>query len=532
MRIAPGTARVVQRVKLPATRLDDIAVGAGAVWVADSLDGAVWRVEPGPRPITRTIPVGTGVHAVTTAGESVWALDSLHGTLSRIDPVRNRVVRVTPLGGTPRGLAAGEDRIWVAVGGTAAPAAEPVRESAQVLPAPACGPVTAGSEPPDLLIASDLPLQGGLLETESLVGAITYVLRQHDFRAGEHRVGYQSCDDSTPQSGISDPRTCEANAKAFASEEQLVGVVGPFDSQCAEIMIPIANRASPGALTLISPSATNIRLTRRDPVAPGGTLERLYPSGVRNFARVITSDAALAPATVELIRQLGLQRVAVLDDGAEPGLPLATLVERGADDAGLAVVLRDRWQPGEAAIDEMARRVSRSGAEAVYLGGLLGSNGAGLVSALRALDPAPTLIGPESFGPVFALWDFSGGDARGMYLTITGLPTERLPDAGRRFVRELGETQPGVPVTEPAVYAAQATEVLLAAIASSDGTRESVTEEVLNTEIRDGLIGSFGFDRFGDATSQPVTVLRVQRRSGVSDVSGFEGAAIDRVISP
>jgi DNA-binding SARP family transcriptional activator/ABC-type branched-subunit amino acid transport system substrate-binding protein len=532
VRIDPGAARVAQTVRISATRLDDIAVGSGAVWAADSIDGTLWRIEPGPRPIARTIPVGKGVHAIATRGDGVWALDSLHGTLSRIDPVRNRVVLVTPLGGTPRGLAVGAGRVWAAVGGDAVPAAEPVPERAATLPQPECGPLLGGAARPDLVIASDLPLQGGLLETEPIAAAITFVLRQHGFRAGRHRIGYQSCDDSTPQSGISDPRTCEANAKAFARAERLVGVVGPFDSQCAAIMIPIANRTDPGPLALVSPSSTSIGLTRPDPVGPAGTLERLYPSGVRNFARVISNDAAQAPAALLLARRLGLRRLAVLDDGTQPGLPVAKLVTSGAGRAGLTVVLRARWRPGQAGVDKVARRVSRSGADAVYLGGLLGSDGGRLVSALRALKPAPILIGPESFGPVFGLWDLSDGDARGMYLTLNGLPIERLPAAGRRFVRELGETQPGLPVPGPAVYAAQATEVLLAAIADSDGTRKSVTEKLLKTRIRDGLIGSFGFDRFGDATSQPVTILRVRRRTGVSRVSSFEGAAIDRVISP
>jgi branched-chain amino acid transport system substrate-binding protein len=440
-------------------------------------------------------------------------------------------VRVTALGGTPRGLAVGAGRVWVAVGGNAVPAAEPVGERAAVLPEPECAPPLAGSQRPDLIIASDLPLQGGLLQTEPIASAITYVLGQHRFRAGRYRIGYQSCDDSTAQSDISDPRTCEANAKALARAEQVVGVVGPYDSQCSEIMIPIADRAPRGPLAVISPSSTSTALTRRDPVGPAGTLERLYPSGVRNFARVISTDGAQGPAAVERFRQLGLRRLAVLDDGTTPGHALAALVAHAAAKAGLTVARRARWRPGPAAIERVVRGVSRSRADAVYLGGLLGSGGAPLVSALRALKPAPTLIAPESFGPVFALWDDSGGDARGMYLTITGIPIERLPDRGRRFARELGETQPRLPVPGFTVYAAQATEVLLAAIADSDGTRRSVTERLLKTQVHDGLIGSFGFDRFGDSTSQPVTILRVRRRTGASRVSGFEGAAIDRVIT-
>ena len=128
----------------------------------------------------------------------------------------------------------------------------------------------------------------------------------------------------------------------------------------------------------------------------------------------------------------------MLDDGVPPFVAVAGLVERKAGEAGLQVVLRARWRPEPAAIARDRRTCGALRADAVYLGGLLGSNGGELISALRALDPPPTLIAPESFGPVFALWDFSGGDARGMYLTITGRPTERLPAPGQRFLRELG----------------------------------------------------------------------------------------------
>ena len=63
---------------------------------------------------------------------------------------------------------------------------------------------------------------------------------------------------------------------------------------------------------------------------------------------------------------------------------------------------------------------------------------------------------------------------------------------------------------EPAaVYAAQAADVLLDAIARSDGTRESVLEELFATRVERGLLGSFGFDENGDITESPITILRV-----------------------
>ena len=39
-------------------RTDGIAVGAGGVWVADSRDDAVVRIDPDTRSVTATIPVG------------------------------------------------------------------------------------------------------------------------------------------------------------------------------------------------------------------------------------------------------------------------------------------------------------------------------------------------------------------------------------------------------------------------------------------------------------------------------------------
>ena len=57
---------------------------------------------------------------------------------------------------------------------------------------------------------------------------------------------------------------------------------------------------------------------------------------------------------------------------------------------------------------------------------------------------------------------------------------------------------------------AQATEVLLDAIARSDGTRASVVEELFATKVENGILGSFSFDRFGDIDPAPVGVYRYE----------------------
>ena len=78
--------------------------------------------------------------------------------------------------------------------------------------------------------------------------SIQFVLeKQFKFKAGDFTVGYQGCDDSTAQTGAWDSAKCSSNARAYASERTLIGVLGTFNSGCAKLEVPILNRAPGGA---------------------------------------------------------------------------------------------------------------------------------------------------------------------------------------------------------------------------------------------------------------------------------------------
>ncbi len=64
-------------------------------------------------------------------------------------------------------------------------------------------------------------------------------------------------------------------------------------------------------------------------------------------------------------------------------------------------------------------------------------------------------------------------------------------------------------------YGVEATDVLLAAIAHSDGTRASVAHALFHVHIRNGVLGSFTFTREGDPSRGIVLAYRV--------VPGFPG---------
>jgi branched-chain amino acid transport system substrate-binding protein len=110
----------------------------------------------------------------------------------------------------------------------------------QALPSSSCSEVEyEGEGEPDVLIASDLPLQGGdRVQTLQMQDAIRYVLGQNDWKAGDLNVAYQGCDDSTAQAGSWDSGKCSENASSYAANDSLIGVIGTFNSGCAQIIIP------------------------------------------------------------------------------------------------------------------------------------------------------------------------------------------------------------------------------------------------------------------------------------------------------
>jgi ABC-type branched-subunit amino acid transport system substrate-binding protein len=509
VRVDPASNTVTATIKVPGD-LNDLAVGAGAVWASDGEAGVVWRVDPGARVRQRTIPVATGVDSLAFGAGSLWAVNPLAGTISMIDPSTNLVSQTIRIVGTPRDVTVGDGAIWVSDAGAS------------------CGnPVYEGSGDPQYLVVSDLALRMQGAGTLAMAKAIEHVFRKRGFRAGKYRVAYQSCDDSTSQVGLFDIPKCAANAKSYADGESVIGVIGSFNSGCAENQIPFLNQAPDGPLAMVSPVNSYAGLTRRDPFAPKGALASLYPTGVRNFARVYPIDDVEAAAAAIFVKSLGARTVFTLSDPDSYGALLSRAFRVAAGRIGLDLVGSAGWDFG-ASDAALISRIKRSGADAVYIGGVLPAS---LVKELRAqLGPRVHLIAPDAYVPSPELFRDLGPTARTIYVTVLGVvEKKRLPPAGRRFVEEFFPSGPTGELDQFALYAAQAAEVMLDAIARSDGTRASVAKELLATRVRDGLIGSFRFDRNGDTTRQTVTILRPTRAGADRNLIG-EGSVAVRVL--
>jgi ABC-type branched-subunit amino acid transport system substrate-binding protein len=520
--IDPSTNRVGRRIPVSAQNLSAVAVGAGHVWATAQGDGVVWQIDPGTPPVARDIEVGVGARFLSFGAGAIWSASYIDGTVSRID-IETRDVETSNVMAV-QSLAAGEGSAWVS--SAAATSADGMPQT--------CAEVLSGPGKPDVLIASDLPLRGEIGPgPRAMADAIENVLERHDFRAGRFSVGYRSCDTSNTQTGNFDQRMCASNANAYADARKLVAVIGTYNSACAEIEVPILNSA-PGPLAMISPANTSPGLTRRGferpPWGYKGQPGIFYPTGTRNFVRLPPIDGSQGPADALLAKQLGLRSVYVVV-GSELHRGILTRPFRyaarklGVRVAGASVV---EEEPEDS--DGLAERIARSGAEAVLLG-VDPLFARPIVRAIRArLGTRFPIMGSHYFVFVPEVLEFIGPAARGIYVAttdVTGGQVEPTP-AAEQFLEDFGDDGSTGFILE----SAQATELVLRAIARSDGTRKSVLEKLKASRVKNGILGSFQFDRNGDLTPAKLVIIRITGSTPPSSriPESMQGAVLDRVV--
>src|SRR5881227_2479364 len=383
----------------------------------------------------------------------------------------------------------------------------------QALPASSCSDIYyQGDGSPDYDIDSDLPLQGsGRAQTVQMTEAIKFILKQHNFKAGNYKIGYQSCDDATAQEGAWASEKCSANAQAYAQNKSLIGVIGTFNSGCAEIIVPVPNRAPDGPVGMISPANTYVGLTHTGPGTAAGEPNKYYPSGKRNYIRIVAADDFQGAADALNSQQLGLKNIYILNDKQAYGLGVATDYRNSLNKLNIKVAGFSAWNSKASSYTGLATQIKQSGADSVFIGGLICENGGKLIKDLSSvLGNNVQLLAPDGFTPISAVVSGAGKTAEGMYVSVAGEPNEKLGPAGKKFVKDFGATQAGGNVDPYSAYAAQSAEVLLNAIANSDGTRAGVAAQLLKTKVTDGILGNFSINADGDTNANPVTIYQIK----------------------
>jgi branched-chain amino acid transport system substrate-binding protein len=399
------------------------------------------------------------------------------------------------------------------------------------LPSSSCTDIEyEGEGDPQVLIASDLVLQGSSrTQTLQIVEAIRQVLDSAGWKAGDVNVGFQSCDDATAQAGKWDPGKCSQNANAYAENAALLVVIGTFNSGCAAIQIPVLNQAPGGGLAMISPANTYVCLTEGGPGCADDEPEKYYPSGTRNYVRVVAHDAYQGAALAQFMQEQGTTKLYVLNDKEAYGLGVATNVRNAAEHLGIEVVGFEAWDPRASNYEALMRKIGQSGADGVFLGGLTDENGAQVIKdKVKVLGDNETvkLYMPDGFTQQSTIDESGVENTRGAFFSVAGVPIEEFGPAGQEFIDEFATRVGDAPVDPYGVYGAQAAQIALDAIARSDYARAGVIEELFATEVKDGFLGDFSFNENGDPTLATGAVV------GFTIFRGEEQLEVETSFSP
>ena len=517
LRIDPADLAHPQRVEIVGHAVTGspypvaIEAGLGAVWTVNANTADVTRIASDPPRVTATIAIGVEhlPFRLAVGAGAVWVADT-DGTLARIDPTTNAVRTMSVAHGL-NDVAASRSVVWVSsfrgfgapLQGPPATATATSLPGLQALPSRMCSPIyyRAGDRP-RVLITSDLPLQYTPLGVQ-LTEAIQFALHQRGFRAGRYAIAYQACDDSAAPS--LETGRCAPNARAYARDPSVIGVIGTFNSDCAKLELPILNRAHRGPVAMISPSNTYTGLTRAGPGAASGEPARYIPTGERSYVRIIAPDDVQGAADAVIARRLRVRRAYVLTDGTIYGTGIAAAFRRAAARLGIRVPATANWNRDRA----VPERIRTARADGVFLAGNLDPRTVKpLITELRRRLPNSTkLLAPDGFAVPSQIPSL-GEAAEGMTISRAGLALERLPAPGARFLARFGTAIAQQPDAY-SVYAAQAADVLLDAIARSDGTRASVVRELFATRIHNGIVGNFAITPQGDTSARTITFYRV-----------------------
>ena len=381
--------------------------------------------------------------------------------------------------------------------------------------------LTGCSSSNKLIISTDLPLQGSAFDSnDSTNKAIELYLEQQGFKAGTYELAFKTYDNATAAKGSWDDAKCAANAQAHVANKKEVAIMGTYNSGCAKIIVPVLNQDPTGPMLMISNANTNPGLTKK---WNEGEPEKYYPTGARNYGRVCTTDDNQGSAAAQFAKELGVKSVYVLNDTETYGQGVAQAFVSEAKKQGIKVLSSgdagEGWDKKQTDYTALFTKVKALKPDMVYFGGIFDNNGGQLTKdKVKVLgdNTKVKLMGPDGFTGYPEFNELP--EAQGAYLTFAGLSTDLLiannPNgAGAKFVESYKAKYGKDPVGSYPLYGVAAVQVILAAIAKSDGTRKGVRDAVftgsgITISANDSVLGKdVSLDpATGDTNAKDITI--------------------------
>jgi branched-chain amino acid transport system substrate-binding protein len=384
----------------------------------------------------------------------------------------------------------------------------------------------ADSQLPTLTVYSSLPFQSASRpQARAIVRGARLALEERGGVAGGHRIRYVSLDDSSRLAGSWTPERASRNARRAARDRSTIAYIGEFNSGASAISIPILNEA---AVPQISPTNTAIGLTRDGPGAHRGEPAKYYPLGTRSYVRLVPNDRVQARAIAVVMRDRGCRRGATFHDGEVYGKGVGRVLRGEARRIGLRLVHSGRINGRAAHFRRQARAARRKRADCVAFTGITANGAVQLFRDLARALPRARLFGSDGIAESGFADPREGGVPRSVgrrvLVTVATLAPSAYPEAGRQFFARYTARYRDRNPDPYAIYGYEAMQLVLDAVAAAGADRRAVIDRLFATRNRQSVLGTYGFDRFGDTTLRTYGLYGIRRGAlvyaGAVDASG------------
>jgi branched-chain amino acid transport system substrate-binding protein len=374
-----------------------------------------------------------------------------------------------------------------------------------------------------LTVYSSLPLQGASKnQAQAIRNGMKLALAQANGRVGDYKIKYTSLDDSTAQAGAWTPEATSANARKAAQDDSTIAYLGEFNSGASAVSIPILNETGVPQNGLTN---TAVGLTTDAAGSEPGEPDKYYPSGERNYVRIVPKDDIQGAALVTMMKQDGCSKVFMTNDKEVFGAGLARNIELTAKEQGVDVIANEGIDKNAANYRSLASSANGKGADCMVYAGITANNAVQLFKDFSAAMPDGKLYGPDGIAESGFSDSKEGGIPADVgskvKVSIAVLPPDEYGPEGQKFFKdyaaEYGDKSP-----DPyAIYGFESMSLTLDAIkrAAAEGKvdKQAVIDQLFATKDRSSVLGSYSIDENGDTTLTDYGSYRIDKGQLVFD---------------
>lgn len=366
-------------------------------------------------------------------------------------------------------------------------------------------PGPAAGKSKRLSIYMSLPQRGPSADEAAAVEAgARLALADAGARVGRRRLRLVVLDSTDGEGGIWRPDRVQANAERASEDPSAVAYLGELDFGASAVSVPVTNEAE---LLQVSPGDGLTSLTRAPPGRAGrGAPERYYPSGRRNFVRVVPNDLLQADMMIARLGELGSGRVVIVSGEGVYAEELSSQLAQRARRDGLQLLASEtlRGQEEGAAASLVAELKERR-PDVVILVAVGDGAAVGLLRELSTRLPATRVLATSGL-LARRPRSFPASPAQ-VELLSPVRPPSSYPAPASSVLRRAGSQ----PRRSEALYGYEAMSLAIDAVKAGGGERAAVMRQGLKVRTRRSVLGRYEVRASGDVSEERFALYRLER---------------------